>query len=60
MNGYYSTEEGFFRPICEQATKIFDDDISSLYKQGKRVIKVLEVGTGMSMEFTANMSKLTC
>jgi hypothetical protein len=53
MNSYYSAEEGFFMSICKQAIKIFDDAISALYKQDKRVIKVLEVGAGMSMEYTA-------
>jgi hypothetical protein len=54
MSGYYSTEDGFFKPVCEQATQIFDDFISALYKQGKRVIRVLEVGAGMRPELVIN------
>jgi hypothetical protein len=42
---------GRFGPICELAVEVFQKQISAIAQQGKRVIKVLEVGAGMILQF---------
>lgn len=45
LNKFYG-EEGFFGPICEAATKSFDQTITAFAESGKKVLRVLEVGAG--------------
>ena len=45
MNRFYS-RQATFGPICEVATKAFDQTISTFAKSGKKVLRVLEIGAG--------------
>ena len=45
MNNFYS-EDGFFGPICEAATRSFDQTITTFVESGKKVLRVLEIGAG--------------
>jgi hypothetical protein len=49
MQNFYGS--GWFTPICELAVEVFQKQISAIARQGKRVIKVLEVGAGMVFQF---------
>jgi hypothetical protein len=49
MQKFYSS--GWFAPICELAVEVFQKQISAIAQQGKRVIKVLEVGAGVFFQF---------
>jgi len=42
MQKFYTS--GYFGPICEQAVELFQKNISTIARHGKRVIRVLEVG----------------
>ena len=45
LNKFYGVD-GFFGPICEAATKSFDQTITAFARSGKKVLRVLEVGAG--------------
>ena len=45
MTRLYSGEN-FLGPVCEAAAHHFNGTLDALYAQGKRVVRVLEVGAG--------------
>jgi len=45
LNKFYGVD-GFFGPICEAATKSFEQIITAFAQSGKKVLRVLEVGAG--------------
>jgi hypothetical protein len=59
MDRFYNS--GFFSSICELAVDVFQKSISAISHHGKRVIRVLEVGAGISFQAPVSATNwLTC